>query len=674
MEYGKVQQKINDVVGDNVKKLAQLFPAAVKDGEVDFEALKEELGQFKEVDSEKYELTWAGKKNAKKIAQEDIVGKTLRFIPEDSKNADTTENLYIEGDNLEVLKLLRQNYYGAIKMIYIDPPYNTGNDFVYKDSFMMEQSESDFSEGTMDELGERFVINSKSKNKYHANWLNMMYPRIKIAKDLMTDDGTIFISIDENEVSNIKKMCNEIFGEENYAGEIIWKNSSKNDQAYVSIQHEYIVCYVKNKGMNKGLWSEKKEGLKEIYNAFKGFHEKYGDDWEKIHKEALNWYKQFPESNPIYASKHYSWMDDNGIYFPSDISGPNFGQYRYTVFHPITGKPVKEPSSGWRFPQETMEKKIAEGTIHFGKDETTIPNNKTYLKDTESQSLTSIIYKDGRVASNNLNALMGDNYFTNPKDVDILVKLINAIGLSNEDIVLDFFSGSGTMAEAVMSCNLNGRKLRYILIQLMEDFDETREKVDVKARKVIDRCIHFLDKLKKPHNLSEIGKERILRAGYKIQQENPDVDTGYKVFRIDDSNIKWNFSIDIGQLDLNQIENSPDMVDFLPNAKDVDIVYELMLRQKDVPLSSRIEHIFAGGGYQRTYLYADSYLVCLETKITEKLIDKLAGIDPLPIKFIFRDSAFQDNIALKDETFRRLKALIEKNNGMNKIAYTVEFI
>lgn len=193
MEYGKVQQRINDVVGDNVKKLAQLFPAAVKDGEVDFEALKEELGQFAEVDSEKYELTWAGKKNAKKIAQEDIVGKTLKFIPEDSKNADTTENLYIEGDNLEVLKLLRQNYYGAVKMIYIDPPYNTGNDFVYNDMFEMSKEDSDMAEGSISEQGEKLFLNTKSHNRYHANWLNMIYPRLKISKDLLRDDGVILL-------------------------------------------------------------------------------------------------------------------------------------------------------------------------------------------------------------------------------------------------------------------------------------------------------------------------------------------------------------------------------------------------------------------------------------------------------------------------------------------------
>ena len=213
MEYTKVQQQMNDIVGDNVKKLAQLFPAAVKDGEVDFEALKEELGQFQEVGSEKYELTWAGKKNAKKIAQEDVVGRTLKFIPEDSKDAETTENLYIEGDNLEVLKLLRQNYYGAVKMIYIDPPYNTGNDFVYNDSFEMNDDEIKENDESFSGFGEKYSINSDTQSRYHANWISMMYPRLKVAKDLLRDDGVIFISIDDNEMINLKGICNEIFGE-----------------------------------------------------------------------------------------------------------------------------------------------------------------------------------------------------------------------------------------------------------------------------------------------------------------------------------------------------------------------------------------------------------------------------------------------------------------------------
>mgnify|MGYP000063797310 CR=1 FL=1 len=246
----KVPQQINDIVGDNVKKLAQLFPSAVKDGEVDFEALKEELGQFEEVGSEKYELTWAGKKNAKKIAQEDVIGRTLKYIPEDSKDADTTENLYIEGDNLEVLKLLRQNYYGAIKMIYIDPPYNTGNDFVYNDSFVMSQEESDVAEEAIDELGERYTINKNSQNRYHANWLNMMYPRLKIACDLLKDSGVIFISIDDSEVANLRKICDEIFGADNFIANLIWqkKFSRANDAKIVFLRCMtiyYVIARIK---------------------------------------------------------------------------------------------------------------------------------------------------------------------------------------------------------------------------------------------------------------------------------------------------------------------------------------------------------------------------------------------------------------------------------------------
>jgi len=227
MDYEKVQMGINNVVGDNVKMLEQLFPSAVKDGEVDFEALKEELGQFAEVCSEKYELSWAGKQNAKKTVQEDVVGKTLRYVCNDGKDTDTTRNLYIEGDNLDVLKLLRQNYYGAVKMIYIDPPYNTGNDFVYKDNFHISEMESAIAEGDANSLGERYTVNSKSQNRYHANWLNMMYPRLKVAKDLMTDDGIMFISIDEHELDTLIKVCDEIFGSENHGGTLVVKSKKR---------------------------------------------------------------------------------------------------------------------------------------------------------------------------------------------------------------------------------------------------------------------------------------------------------------------------------------------------------------------------------------------------------------------------------------------------------------
>ena len=245
-ELKEIKKEINNVVNDNLKALEQLFPSAVKDGQLDVKALKEELGDFEEVGNERYELNWAGKQNAKKIIQQGIGNKTLKFVAKDSKNADTTENIYIEGDNLEVLKLLRQNYYNSIKMIYIDPPYNTGNDFVYNDTFKMDKEESDKAEGMISENNEKLQKNQKSTNRYHANWLNMMYPRLKLARDLLTDDGVIFISIDDNELRNMRIVCDEIFGEEHYLACFprVTKKAGKTTEA-IAKNHDYIVVYSK---------------------------------------------------------------------------------------------------------------------------------------------------------------------------------------------------------------------------------------------------------------------------------------------------------------------------------------------------------------------------------------------------------------------------------------------
>lgn len=628
MEYSKIQHNINDIVGDNVKKLAELFPSAVKDGEVDFEVLKEELGQFTEVGSEKYELTWAGKKNAKKIAQEDVVGRTLKFIPEDSKDADTTENLYIEGDNLEVLKLLRQNYYGAVKMIYIDPPYNTGNNFVYSDSFEMGRDESDIAEGSLDELGEKYFVNKSSQNRFHANWLNMMYPRLVMAKDLLSDDGVIFISIDDNEQHNLKKICDEVFGEINFVADFIWNSrKSVSNDAVVSLNHNYTLVYAKN--------------MAEFYDNKLKF--KLPDDGDGFDN---------PDNDP-----RGKWKAD-----PFDSPGirPNL---TYKIINPNTGAEYWPPEGRcWRTGEKEYLQFLSEGRIVFGKNGTSKPQLKRFFTEAQSKGLTpKSLWDDCGTATDGTKEIMDifrNKVFDTPKPTEFIKRIIE-LSTEKESVVLDFFSGSASTAHSVFKKNIddNGRR-KFIMVQIPE----------LCAADSIAKDSGY-------NNICEIGKERIRRAGDKIKQENPDadIDIGFKVFRIADTNIKWNSLMDIGQIDITQMETSPDTIDFMPNTKDVDVVYELMLRQRNVPLSSKIEHIF-GGGYSRTYLYADSYLVCLETKITEELIDKLAGIDPLPIKFIFRDSAFRDDIALKDETFRRLKALIEKNNGMNKMTYTVEFI
>ena len=630
MDYTKVPQQINDVVGDNVKKLAQLFPSAVKDGEVDFGALKEELGSFTEVGAEKYELTWAGKADAKRIAREDIIGKTLKYIPEDSKDADTTENLYIEGDNLEVLKLLRQNYYGAIKLIYIDPPYNTGSDFIYNDKYVLDKAIADRAEGNISEDGEQYSVNNKSQNRFHAKWLNNIYVRLKVARDLLTEDGVIFISIDDNELENLISVGKEIFGENNYESCISWRRRTNqpNDKAkMIAKVAENIVVFSKNS---------------EYLSLTKAFH------GVPLTEERKKEYKN-PDNDKNGPWSTNPWKAAVGR-----------GGTKYSITTP-TGVIYDET---WYGTCETFKQLEKEGRVYWTDGGKGYPRIKIYLKDAEKDGQAAINfmtperYGSNQEGSSELEKIFNvKGMFDNPKPVRLLSSLI-ALATDDDSIVLDFFSGTSTTADAVMQLNYkDGGNRKFIMVQLQEKCD--------------DNSVAYNNGFK---SICEIGKERIRRAGDKIKSDHPDanIDVGFKVFRIADTNIKWNSLMDMGQLDVSQIESTPDLMDFMPNAKDIDVVYELMLRQRDVALSESVELLSDIGN--RTYLYASSFLVCLETEVTESLVEKIAAIDPLPIKFIFRDSAFKDDIALKDETFRRLKALVEKNSGESKPTYTVEFI
>ena len=673
MENNKIKKEINDIVNDNLKALEQLFPSAVKDGQLDVKALKEELGDFEEVTTEKYELNWAGKQNAKKIVQQGIGNKTLKFVEKDSKNADTTENIYIEGDNLEVLKLLRQNYYNSIKMIYIDPPYNTGNDFVYNDTFKMDKEESDKAEGIISENNEKLQKNQKSTNRYHANWLNMMYPRLKLARDLLTDDGVIFISIDDNEQANLKRLCDEIFGEENFISNLVWASGRKNDSKYISNSHEYMLCFVKNienLKLNSIIWREKKKGLEEIYSFYNELKKTYETNYKKMSEELKKWYKNLPESHSSKSHSHYSLIDEKGIFFTDNISWPGGGGPKYDVLHPITQKPVKIPSRGWVYAtRERMEEMIKMGKVYFGEDENTVPCLKAYLSDREYTTPYSVFYKDGRASTKRLRNLMEKSVFQNPKDEEIIKNIMEFINFDKNDTILDFFSGSATTAHAVMQLNSedNGNR-KYIMVQLPETTDEKSEAFKAGYK-----------------NIAEIGKERIRRAGEKIKQEIEEYnsnlklgeepkkvpDIGFKVFKVDDTNIKW-YDLENFNEESQYSFDDPDSLDFVLGSNDIDIVYEIMLRQNDVPLSESLEVLTDIGN--RTYFYASTYLICLETEITEEMVEKLASLDPLPIKFVFRDSAFKDNISLKDETFRKLRSLIERNSGESKVSYRVEFI
>ena len=644
-EYINVPQEINDVVSDNIKKLAQLFPSAVKDGQLDVNALKEELGTFEEVGKEKYEFTWSGKQNAKKIAQQDVFGKTLKFCPEKSKNADTTENIYIEGDNLEALKLLRQNYYNSIKMIYIDPPYNTGNDFVYNDDYSMAQEESDIAEGVVDELGERYTKNI-SGNKFHANWCNMIYPRLKLAKDLLTDDGVIFISIDDNEIDNLKKICNEVFGEANLVAEIPWQSraSIQNDTDF-SVNHEYICVYAKNR-------RQENRRLKE-------------SNYSEWHKKDSFVCKPLPLDKSKFDNPD---NDPRGLWKADPFDAPNVRpNLTYPVVNPNTGEEHLPPRGRhWRFLPAKFSSALEDNRIVWTNNGLGRPQLKVFYEEKkEFGSVDNSWFSADRIgtSTNGTKELMklfdGSAFFDTPKPVSLLSKLITLANVEENDIILDFFSGSTTTAHAVMQLNAeDGGHRKYIMVQLEEKTDEKSE-----AHKAGYNTI------------CEIGEERICRAGDKIKAEHPDadIDIGFKVFEIANTNIKWNeLELKDEQIDFANLSNNPDQVDFKQGTKDIDVVYEIMLRQKNIPLPSKIEVLDEIGS--RTYLYADSYLICLETQVTNGMIDKLASIDPTPFKYIFRDSAFKDDIDLKTNAFRRLKAMVEKHAGATKKAYTVEFI
>jgi adenine-specific DNA-methyltransferase len=662
----RVPQHISDPISENLAKLAELFPAAVKDGALDVEALRAELGEFEEIKpgDETYELNWVGKQAAKKGAFKPLLGKTLA-LKDDGKNSDKTQNLYIEGDNLEALKLLRQNYYGEVKMIYIDPPYNTGKDFVYTDKFAVRAEETEQEEGMVSDEGRRLIKNEKSSNRFHARWLDMIYPRLRIAKDLLREDGIIFISIDDNEVSNLRGICDEIFYEENFIAAVIWEKmyTTKNDSSLVSGCHETILIYSKN-----------------------------------ISKRGIGMLPRSAEMDARYSNPD---NDPRGKWkaIPMYADGERKNG-RFLITSPTGKQHEPEPNSHWRYNEKDVLELIADNRVWFGKTGDSQPNLKRFLSEVQDGVKAKTLWFHKDVGSNDsatreIKELFdGSSPFSFPKPSSLIMRILKLGSYSQDDLILDFFSGSATTAQAVMLSNSeDGGNRRYIMVQIPEVCDEESDAAKTGYK-----------------TIAEIGKERIRRAGEKIKGElkikqdqwikqqaleskngskldlegdtteetnpyviNPDsLDIGFKSFRIEDTKINW-LKKDLRgeQLEFDDT-TTQDALDFVPGYTDIDVVYELMLRQSNIPLTGTITKPIAIA--KRTYLYADAYLICLEETITQKLVESLAAIEPTPNKYFFRDSAFGTDIALKDETFRRLKAEIHKHHGDLGAAYTVEFI
>lgn len=609
MEHLNMQSM--DKVAANVAKLRELFPNCVterinNEGKlehaIDFDMLKQELSDHV-VDGlqERYQFTWPNKRKAI-LAANAPINKTLRPCREESVDFDNTENLYIEGDNLDVLKLLQETYLGKVKMIYIDPPYNTGKDFIYNDDFKQSTEEYIENSGQLDGEGNRFVANTESNGRFHTNWLNMIYPRLKLAKDLLSDDGVIFISIDDNEVENLRKICDEIFGENNFLAQVIWERafSPKNDAKFFSVSHDYVLIYARSiEVFSIGLLPRSAESDARYKN---------------------------PDNDP-----HGPWTSDNmtvksySANYDYPIRTPNG-----TIYYPPAGR-------CWFTSKERMQKLIENGAVWFGNNGGNMPRIKRYLSDVQQGMTPITIWKyldvgHNQEARQELKKLFDEKaYFDGPKPIRLLNRILTIANVKKDDFILDFFSGSATTAHAVMQLNAeDGGKRKFIMVQLQEECAENTEAYKAGYK-----------------NICEIGKERIRRAGKKIKEENPlttqDLDIGFRVLKCDSSNMEDVYFTPKEYMDKQQSL-------FVDNIKkdrnDEDLLFDAMLKL-DTPLSSKIEKITIVG--KTVYNVAQGHLMaCFDKNVTDEVITAIAK--EMPSYFVMRDSSqADDSVAINFE-------------------------
>ena len=600
----KLRMQSSNGVEDNIMKIAQLFPDCVtetvdeRSGQpkhlIDFEKLKQNLSDSVMSErAERYQFTWPDKSKAILLANSPI-NATLRPCREDSVDFDNTQNLYIEGDNLDVLKCLKETYLHKVKMIYIDPPYNTGNDFVYEDDFAQSSEEYLANSGQFDEQGNRMFTNAESNGRFHTDWLNMIYPRLKVARDLLTDDGVIFISIDDTEVENLRKVCDEVFGEQNFIATLVWERaySPKNDAKFISNSHDYILMFAKR---------------------IDSFH--------------IGRLERTAEANARYSNPD---NDPRGDWKPSDMSVKT---YNAECDYPITcpsGRVVEPPAGRcWRLSRNAFRERLQDNRIWFGTDGNSVPCIKRFLRELKFDGMapTSILfYKEvghSQEGAKEVTALFGDKgVFDGPKPVRLLQRLLTLANLKDDSIVLDFFSGSASTAHAVMKMNAEKQKhCPFIMVQLPEHISEKKKEQGYET-------------------VCEIGKERIRRAGKKIKEESPlttqDLDTGFRVLKLDSTNMQdiYYSPKDISQADLfSQVDNVK------PDRTGEDLLFQVML-ELGATLDSEIETTTVAG--KTIYNVAEGYLVaCFDPDVTDEVVKAIAQMQPAYA--VLRDTSMKDD-------------------------------
>ena len=605
----KLKMHSVDGVAQNVERIAALFPNCVtetrgENGElkyaVDFDKLKVELGEVVEGNEERYQFTWPGKREAIRLANTPT-NCSLRPVREDSVNFDTTQNLYIEGDNLEVLKLLRETYLGKVKLIYIDPPYNTGSDFVYEDDFAENYADYKGKSGMFDEEGnmllDNYERNTVTNGRFHTDWLNLLYPRLKVARDLLADDGVIFISIDDNEAKNLKNLTDEIFGANNFLAQVVWERaySPINLMKHFSPSHDYVLVYAKNPDL-----------------------------------AICNGIPRSKEANDRYSNPD---NDPRGVWKPSDLSvGPAVAENIYPITTP-SGRTVEPPAGrSWSLSRNAFRERLQDNRIWFGPNGDSVPSMKRFLSELRKNGITPMtIWKYEEVghsqeATQTLARLFdGKKYFDYPKPVGLIKRIISLYS-QQDSIILDFFSGSGTTAHSMLELNAddNGSR-KFILVQLPEKTDDGSP-----AQK--DGY----------NTICDIAKERIRRAGKKIKEEAglmaQDLDIGFRVLRLDSSNME-NVYYTPDAFDPNAITGLLDNVK--PDRTDEDLLFQVML-ELDIPLSASIKKEQLAG--KQVFNVADGHLIAtFDKEVNETTVTEIAKQQPN--YFVMRDaSAANDNV------------------------------
>ena len=615
----KLNMQTTNIVDENIKRIGELFPNCLTERldengrpetAIDFDLLRQELSKsIVEGPEERYQFTWPDKRNAIRLANAPTTD-TLRPCREESVDFDTTQNLYIEGDNLQVLKLLRENYLGKVKMIYIDPPYNTGNDFVYNDDFAQSAGEYIHNSGQEDEEGNRLVANTESNGRFHTDWLNMIYPRLKVAKDLLSEDGVIFISIDEHESHNLRKICDEIFGISNFISQIVWEKRytrSNNAKKFTTLT-EPLLCYVKNSTNVFDIKEQRNEKADSIYTN--------------------------PDNDPRGV-----WTSVSYVNPATKDQRPNLS---YPLFNPITQKEVVHPTNAWKYERTTYEQHVRDNKLYWGKTgENSYPRLKKFLFEMEGGMVPVDLwnYEDSGstdLASKELENLLGRKIFDFPKPKELIMRILSLIINAKQDndfLTLDFFSGSATTAHAVMQLNADdGGNRKFIMVQLPEATDEKSEAYKAGYK-----------------NICEIGKERIRRAGKKIfedQQakqsdlfsgEQKPLDIGFRVLKLDSSNMQ-----DVYYSPEQFNENLLFEDNIKPDRTEEDLLFQAMI-ELGIELSAKIKKQELAG--KTVWSVADGYLMaCFDTDVNETTITEIAR--QKPYYFVMRDSSLAtDNVA-----------------------------